>query len=189
MSPVLILVFISVYTLILFGVTWLTSRGATNESYFVGNRSSNWLVVSYGMIGASLSGVTFMSVPGAVGDTHMWYLQTVLGYFVGYFIIAYVLLPIYYKMNLTSIYSYLGERLGIASYKTGAFFFILSRVLGAACRMYIVILVLQKFVFLPLGVPFAVTTAIFILLILGYTFKGGVKTIVWTDMLQTTFML
>ncbi|MBI3511218.1 MAG: sodium:solute symporter [Bacteroidetes bacterium] len=189
MQPITLLLFISVYTLMLFGITWITSRGANNESYFVGNRSSNWFLVAYGMIGASLSGVTFMSVPGDTGNSHFWYLQIVFGYFVGYFIIAYVLLPIYYRMKLTSIYSYLGERLGKEAHRTGAFFFLLSRTLGAACRMYIVVLVLQKFVFENWNIPFAVTTAIFILLILAYTFKGGVKTIVWTDSLQTTFML
>ena len=189
MTAISILVCISIYTAILFGVTWFTARGANNESYFVGNRSSKWYLVAYGMIGASLSGVTFMSVPGDVGNTQFGYFQTVLGYFVGYFVIAYVLLPLYYRMNLTSIYTYLEKRFGAHAYRTGAFYFLLSRVLGAACRMYIVVLVLQKFVFEPLGIPFIVTAAIFILLILGYTFKGGVKTIVWTDTLQTTFML
>lgn len=189
MTAGLILVCITVYTLVLFGVTWLTSRGATNETYFVGNRSSHWYLVAYGMIGASLSGVTFMSVPGDVGKSQFGYFQTVLGYFVGYFIIAYVLLPLYYKMNLTSIYTYLEKRFGVHAYKTGAFFFLLSRILGAACRMFIVVLVLQKFVFDAFHIPFIATAAIFIALILGYTFKGGVKTIVWTDTLQTSFML
>jgi Na+/proline symporter len=189
MPAALILSFIAVYTLILFGVTWWTSRGATNESYFVGNRSSNWMLVAYGMIGASLSGVTFMSVPGNVGTSHFFYLQVVIGYFLGYFVIAYVLLPLYYKMNLTSIYTYLERRLGVHAYKTGAFFFLISRILGAGCRMFIVVLVLQKFVFQTWDIPFAVTAAIFVGLILAYTFKGGVKTIVWTDTLQTTFML
>ncbi len=189
MTAGLILICITVYTIVLFGVTWLTSRGATNETYFVGNRSSHWYLVAYGMIGASLSGVTFMSVPGDVGNSQFGYFETVLGYFVGYFIIAYVLLPLYYKMNLTSIYTYLEKRFGIHAYKTGAFFFLLSRILGAACRMFIVVIVLQKFVFNEFGIPFVATAAIFIALILGYTFKGGVKTIVWTDTLQTSFML
>ncbi|MDQ3110023.1 MAG: sodium:solute symporter [Bacteroidota bacterium] len=184
-----ILLCVAIYTLVLFGVTWLTSRGASNETYFVGNRSSRWYLVAYGMIGASLSGVTFMSVPGDVGKSDFAYFQTVLGYFVGYFIVAYILLPLYYRMKLTSIYTYLETRLGIHAYKTGAFFFLLSRILGAGCRMFIVVLVLQKFVFDAFGVPFGITAAIFILLILGYTFKGGVKTIVWTDAFQTTFML
>ena len=189
MTAGLILLCITIYTIVLFGVTWLTSRGATNETYFVGNRTSRWYLVAYGMIGASLSGVTFMSVPGDVGKSQFGYFQVVLGYFVGYFIIAYVLLPLYYKMNLTSIYTYLEKRFGIHAYKTGAFFFLLSRILGAACRMFIVVLVLQKFVFDAFNIPFIVTAAIFIALILGYTFKGGVKTIVWTDTLQTSFML
>ncbi len=189
MTAGLILICVGIYTLLLFAITWWTARGANNESYFVGNRSSNWAVVAYGMIGASLSGVTFMSVPGNVGATKFWYFQVVLGYLLGYLVIAYVLLPLYYRMNLTSIYTYLEKRFGKHAYRTGAGFFILSRVLGAACRMFIVVLVLQKFVFESFGVPFALTSAIFILLILAYTFKGGVKTIVWTDALQTTFML
>jgi Na+/proline symporter len=189
MSAGLILLCVALYTLVLFGVTFITSRGATNNTYFIGNRSSRWYLVAYGMIGASLSGVTFMSVPGDVGKTQFGYFQTVMGYFVGYFIIAYVLLPLYYRLNLTSIYSYLEKRLGIHAYKSGAFFFLLSRILGAGCRMFIVVLILQKFVFDEFGIPFIATAAIFIALILGYTFKGGVKTIVWTDAFQTTFML
>src|SRR5690606_14129975 len=141
------------------------------------------------MIGASLSGVTFMSVPGDVGTGNFSYFQMVLGYLLGYGVIAFVLLPVYYRMNLTSIYTYLKERLGISTYKTGAFFFILSRVVGASFRLYIVVYVLQLFIFQAWGVPFWLTVLIFILLILAYTFKGGVKTIVWTDSLQTTFML
>lgn len=189
MSPALILICVGVYTVLLFGITYLTSKNADNKSFFIGNRSSRWYVVAYGMIGASLSGVTFMSVPGDVSKGAFSYFQMVLGYLLGYFVIAFVLLPIYYKLNLTSIYSYLKQRLGIYSYKTGAFFFILSRTIGASFRLFIVINVLQIFVFDAWGVPFAVTTGIFILLILAYTFKGGVKTIVWTDSLQTTFML
>ena len=173
----------------LFALTWWTSRGANNESYFVGDRKSSWYLVAYGMIGASLSGVTFMSVPGNVGKTNFFYFQVVLGYFVGYFIIAKVLLPLYYKMQLTSIYTYLEKRLGVHAYKSGAFFFLVSRVFGAACRMYIVVLVLQKFIFEAWNVPFWATSGIFVLLILAYTYKGGVKTIIWTDTLQTTFML
>lgn len=189
MTPALILGCVAIYTLMLFTVTWWSARGATNESYFVGDRSSRWYLVAYGMIGASLSGVTFMSVPGSVGNASFYYLQVVLGYFVGYFVIAYVLLPLYYRMNLTSIYSYLEKRFGAWAYRSGAAFFLLSRVLGAACRMYIVVLVLQKFVFEAWNIPFELTSGIFILLILAYTFKGGVKTIIWTDTLQTTFML
>ncbi len=189
MSPSLILVCVGIYTILIFAVTYYTARNADNKSYFIGNRSSKWYVVAYGMIGASLSGVTFMSVPGDVGKGSFSYFQMVLGYLLGYFVIAYVLLPIYYRLNLTSIYSYLKQRLGVYSYKTGAFFFILSRTIGASFRLFIVVNVLQIFVFDAWGVPFAVTTSVFILLILAYTFKGGVKTIVWTDSLQTTFML
>jgi len=189
MTPGLILACVGAYTVMLFVVTWITSRGANNESYFVGNRNSRWWLVAYGMIGASLSGVTFMSVPGDVGSQKFSYFQVVLGYLLGYMVIAYVLLPLYYRMNLTSIYTYLEKRLGTKAYKTGAFFFIVSRVLGAACRMYIVVLVLHIFIFKEWGVPFWATSAIFVVLILLYTFEGGVKTIVWTDSLQTTFML
>lgn len=189
MNSALILTVVLIYTILLFGITFYTSRNADNQSYFVGNRASPWYVVAYGMIGASLSGVTFMSVPGDVGTGNFSYFQMVLGYLLGYGVIAFVLLPVYYRMNLTSIYTYLKERLGRSSYKTGAFFFILSRVVGASFRLYIVIYVLQLFIFQAWGVPFWLTVLIFILLILAYTFKGGVKTIVWTDSLQTTFML
>lgn len=189
MSSTLILICVMAYSLLLFYVTWWTSKGANNESYYVGNRSSKWYLVAYGMIGASLSGVTFISVPGAVGTSQFGYLQVVLGYLVGYVVIAYVLLPLYYRLNLTSIYSYLKGRFGNASYKTGAFFFIFSRVVGAAFRMYIVVNVLQLFVFDAMGVPFFVTVIVFMLLILLYTYQGGVKTIVYTDTLQTTFMI
>jgi Na+/proline symporter len=189
MSPGLILLCVAVYTLVLFAITFLTAKNADNKSFFVGNRSSRWYVVAYGMIGASLSGVTFMSAPGDVGKGGFSYFQMVLGYLLGYFVIAVVLLPLYYRLNLTSIYSYLKERLGIYSYKTGAFFFILSRTIGASFRLFIVVNVLQLFVFDAWGVPFTVTTAIFIALIIAFTYKGGVKTIVWTDSLQTTFML
>jgi Na+/proline symporter len=178
-----------VYSLVLFGVTYLTSRNADNASYFVGNRSSRWYLVAYGMIGASLSGVTFMSVPGDVGKGSFSYFQMIMGYMLGYTFIALVLLPLYYRLNLTSIYTFLKQRLGPSSYRTGAFFFILSRVIGASFRLYIVVNVLQIFVFDAWGVPFWVTVLSFILMILAYTYKGGVKTIVWTDTLQTTFML
>ena len=189
MTPTVLLLCILAYSAVLFFITYLTSRNATNETYFVGNRSSHWYLVAYGMIGASLSGVTFMSVPGDVGPKHFAYLQLVIGYLVGYAVIGLVLLPLYYRLNLTSIYSYLQQRFGKWSYKTGAFYFLLSRVIGASFRLYIVVNVLQIFVFDQWGVPFGVTVAAFIILILLYTFKGGVKTIVWTDTLQTTFML
>ena len=189
MSPNLILTCVVAYSALLFYVVWRTSRHADNESFFIGNKSSKWFVVAYGMIGASLSGVTFMSVPGWVGTTQYTYLMVVFGYLVGYTVIALILLPLYYRLNLTSIYSYLESRFGFWSYKTGAFYFILSRTIGASFRLFVVVNVLQTFVFDNWGVPFWITVATFISLILLYTFKGGVKTIVWTDMLQTTFML
>ncbi len=189
MSPVLILACVAAYSVLLFVVVWYTSRNADSESFFIGNKSSKWYVVAYGMIGASLSGVTFMSVPGWVGSTQFSYMMVVFGYLFGYAVIALLLLPLYYRMNLTSIYSYLEERFGNWSYKTGAFYFILSRTIGAAFRLYIVVNVLQTFVFDGWGIPFWFTVAAFIFLILLYTYKGGVKTIVWTDTLQTTFML
>ncbi|MFN8164870.1 MAG: sodium:solute symporter [Bacteroidia bacterium] len=189
MSPTLILLCVAAYSALLFYVVWRTSRNADNESYFIGNRSSKWYLVAYGMIGASLSGVTFMSVPGVVGKANFSYMMVVFGYLFGYAIIATVLLPLYYKLNLTSIYSYLESRFGSTSYKTGAFYFILSRTIGASFRLYIVVNVLQTFIFDAWGVPFFITVAIFIALILLYTYKGGVKTIVWTDTLQTSFML
>jgi solute:Na+ symporter, SSS family len=189
MSPSLILGIFAAYTILLFAVTWVTSRKADSQSFFVGNRVSPWFVVAYGMIGASLSGVTFMSVPGWVRDTQFSYMIVVLGYLAGYFVIALVLLPLYYRLKLTSIYSYLGQRFGTWSYKTGAGFFILSRTLGASLRMFLVISVLQVFVFDAWHIPFGVNALIFIILIILYTLKGGIRTIVWTDTLQTTFML
>jgi Na+/proline symporter len=188
-SPQLILFSFIAYTLILFIVSWFTARKSTNEAFFIGNRISPWYVVAYGMIGASLSGVTFISIPGDVGSTHFSYMIIVFGYLLGYFVIANVLLPLYYKLNLTSIYSYLEERFGFWSYKTGAFYFLVSRVIGASFRMFLVVNVLQIFVFDNWGIPFWVTVTSFIILIMLYTVRGGIKTIVWTDTLQTTFML
>ena len=189
MTPKLIFISFIVYTLLLFVVSWITSKKADNKSFFIGNKKSPWFVVAYGMVGASLSGVTFISVPGWVGDTQFSYMIVVLGYLVGYFVIAQILLPLYYRLNLTSIYSYLESRFGYWSYKTGAFYFLLSRVIGASFRMFLIVNVLQLFVFDAWGIPFGVTIALFILLIWLYTFKGGIRTIVWTDTLQTTFML
>lgn len=189
MSPKAILIAFLAYTAVLFFITWLTARKSTNRGFFIGNKTSPWFVVSYGMIGASLSGVTFMSVPGWVGETQFSYFLVVAGYLLGYAVIALVLLPLYYRMNLTSIYSYLESRFGFWSYKTGAFYFLLSRVIGASFRMFLVVNVLQVFVFDAWNIPFGVTVFIFILLILLYTFKGGIKTIIWTDTVQTTFML
>jgi Na+/proline symporter len=189
MAPVLILGVFLVYTLLLFAVTWLTARKADNQSFFIGNKVSPWFVVAYGMIGASLSGVTFMSLPGWVKDTQFSYMVVVFGYLFGYFIIATVLLPLYYRLKLTSIYSYLDQRFGFWSYKTGAGFFIISRTLGASLRMYLVINVLQIFVFDAWHIPIWINVFVFILLIILYTLKGGIRTIIWTDTLQTTFML
>src|SRR5665648_1036406 len=189
MSPLSILVIFLIYTVILFAVTWITARKADSQSFFIGNKISPWFVVAYGMIGASLSGVTFMSVPGWVQETQFSYMVVVLGYLFGYFVIALVLLPLYYRLKLTSIYSYLNQRFGFWSYKTGAGFFIISRILGASLRMFLVINVLQIFVFDAWNIPFWVNVLVFIVLIILYTLKGGIKTIIWTDTLQTTFML
>lgn len=189
MSSVLLFSFVIGYFLVLLIVAYYTSRNSNNDSFFIGNRNSNWLLVAFGMIGTSLSGVTFVSVPGTVGSTGFAYFQVVLGNLLGYMIIAFVLLPLYYKLNLTSIYNYLNHRLGLVSYKTGALFFIVSRTLGATARLYLVINVLQIFILQEMGIPFWVTTFIILLMILLYTFEGGVKTIVFTDTLQTTFML
>ncbi len=189
MSPTLILTCFLAYTAMLFLVTWYTSRRANSQSFYVGNKSSPWYVIAYGMIGASLSGVTFMSVPGWVGVTKMTYFFVVLGNLLGYITIALVLMPLYYRLNLTSIYKYLEQRYGFWSHKTGAFFFLLSRTIGASFRMFLVVNVLQVFVFDAWNVPFAVTVSVFILLIILYTIRGGIKTIIWTDTLQTTFML
>jgi len=188
-SPQLILLVFLSYTALLFVVSFVTSRKADNQSFFVGNKKSPWFVVAYGMIGASLSGVTFISVPGWIGKTQFSYLVVVFGYVVGYYVIAYILLPLYYKLKLTSIYSYLNTRFGFWSYRTGSFYFLLSRIIGASFRMFLVVNVLQIFVFDEWNIPFAFTISLFIVLIWLYTFKGGIKTIVWTDTLQTTFML
>ena len=189
MSPTLIFISFISYSALLFLVSWITGKKANNKTFFVGNKQSPWMVVAYGMVGASLSGVTFISVPGWVGNTQFSYMMVVFGYLIGYFLIARVLLPLYYKLNLTSIYSYLETRFGFWSYKTGAFYFMISRIIGASFRMFLVVNVLQLFVFNAWGIPFSATVAMFIILIWLYTFKGGIKTIVWTDILQTTFML
>ena len=189
MTPLLILFVLFSYFLVLIFVSFLTSRTADNESFFIGNRRSPWYVVAFGMIGASLSGVTFISIPGWVGSSQFSYMQMVLGYLLGYFIIANILMPMYYRLNLTSIYTYLEGRFGKVSYKTGASFFLLSRVIGASFRLFLVAGVLQFTVFSSWGIPFIVTVLVTILLIWLYTFRGGIKTIVWTDSLQTIFML
>lgn len=189
MSPAVLLSFVVGYFVVLLVVAYFTSRNSNNDSFFIGNKSSNWMLVAFGMIGTSLSGVTFVSVPGTVGTAAFSYFQVVIGYFIGYFVIAFVLLPLYYRLNLTSIYNYLQHRFGVVSYKTGALFFIISRTLGATARLFLVINVLQIFILKDLGLSFGFTTFIILLMILLYTFEGGVKTIVYTDTLQTTFML
>ena len=188
MENLILVVFIA-YTLLILFVAHLTSRKTSNSTFFTGNRKSPWFVVAYGMIGASLSGVTFMSVPGGVYSGQFTYFGIVLGYIIGYAVIAFLLLPLYYKLNLTSIYSYLEIKFGKSSEKTGALLFIISRLVGSAIRMYLVVFVLYEFVFKAWGIPFWVPAIIFIVLILIYTFKGGIKTVVWTDTLQTTFLI
>ena len=183
-----LLIAFTLYTALLFFISWLTSRKADSGSYFLGNKKSPWYIVAYGMVGTSISGVTFISVPGNVLNQYFYYMPLVLGFVIGYIVIAQVLMPLYYRMNLTSIYTYLERRFGIFTYRTGAVVFMVSRVLGAAVRIFVVVLVLHAF--LPAGsVPFWIVAFIFMFLIFLYTFKGGVKTIIWTDVLQTTFML
>lgn len=191
MTTTLIVIVLIAYFAVLIGISFLTSRKADNSSFFLGERKSPWYVVSYGMIGASLSGVTFISIPGWVGsETNQFsYMQAVFGYLFGYFIVAYILLPLYYKMNLTSIYEYLKERFGLWTYKTGASFFLVSRLLGSSVRLLLVANVLQSILFNEWGIRFEFTVVISVLLIWIYTSRGGIKTIVWTDTLQTTFML
>lgn len=189
MQPSDILLLIVVYFGVLIFISYVTGKSANNQTFFKANNSSPWYLVAFGMIGASLSGVTFISVPGWVEGQQMSYMQMVLGYVLGYAVIGLILLPLYYKLNLTSIYTYLEDRFGNYSYKTGASFFLLSRTIGAAFRLFLVANVLQLILFDAYGIPFWVTVTITILLIWLYTFKGGIKTIVWTDTLQTLFML
>lgn len=189
MNPQVVLVVICFYFLLLFLISWFTTRKISADTFFTGDRQSPWFLVAFGMIGASLSGVTFISVPGEVGNSNFYYFQVVLGYTVGYFTIAKVLLPLYYRLNLVSIYSYLEDRFGFWSYKTGAFFFILSRTLGSSLRVFLVASVLQLILFDSLGIPFWVSVVITVGLIWVYTHRGGIKTVVWTDTLQTFFML
>lgn len=189
MSGAFIITIILVYFGLLMGISYLTSRGASNDTFFTGNRSSKWYLVSFGMIGASLSGVTFISVPGMVGGEKFTYMQMVIGYLIGYALISFVLLPLYYKLNLTSIYTYLGQRYGERTHKVGALFFIVSRILGAAVRLFLVADVLDYFVLSKYGLSFEFSVLITLALIYVYTYRGGIKTIVWTDTLQTAFML
>lgn len=189
MSQVLIITVLASYFGALILISYITSKNASSETFFTGDRQSPWYLVAFGMIGASLSGVTFISVPGKVVNDGMAYFQVVMGYVLGYIVIAQLLMPIYYRLNLTSIYEFLEKRLGLVSYKTGAAFFILSRTLGSAIRLYLATVVLQLFLFDDLGVPYWLTACITILLIWVYTFKGGIKTIVYTDTFQTFFLI
>jgi Na+/proline symporter len=189
MNTTILLITFFAYTALLFLIAWATSRKSDNQAFFTGNRKSNWFLVAYGMIGASLSGVSFMSVPGNVYNENFYYLPMLLGFIAGYGVIAFVLLPLYFKMNLTSIYTYLDKRFGNFSYKTGASFFILSRLLGATVRTFLVVYVLYNFVFQNIGVPFSIVAIVFVAIAILYTMRGGVKTIVWTDTMQTTFMI
>jgi len=189
LQPAFLLVLILGYFALLMVIAYLTGKQADNQTFFTANRSSPWYLVAFGMVGASLSGVTFISVPGWVGDSGFSYFQVVLGYWAGYFVVSFVLLPIYYRQNLTSIYEYLQDRFGYNSHKVGAVSFFISRVLGASFRLFLVAIVLQQFIFDAWGIPFEITVVLSIVLIWIYTQKGGIKTIVWTDTLQTLLML
>jgi len=189
MNPLLVLSLVLGYFGVLMAISWLTSRGADTQTFFTANRQSHWFLVAFGMIGATLSGVTFISVPGEVGSTAFSYLQFVFGNIVGYWLVAGILLPLYYKLNLVSIYTFLDQRFGRSSYKTGSFFFLISKLIGAAFRLYLVAGVLQIAFFDAYNIPFTVTVIVTIALIWVYTFKGGIKTIVWTDTLQTFFLV
>ena len=188
-SPLFILSLIIGYFLVLVGIAYYTGKEDSNESFFKANRNSPWYLVAFGMVAASLSGVTFISVPGWIKDSQFTYFQVVMGYLVGYFVVAYVLLPVYYKNNVTSIYEYLNTRFGKNSHRAGAFFFFLSRVLGAAFRLFLVAIVLQQFIFDAWNIPFEITVILSIVLIWVYTQRGGIKTIVFTDTLQTSLMI
>jgi len=189
LSPEIILITVLSYFAILTLISYLTSKEDSNKVFFNANKNSNWLVVAFGMVGASLSGVTFISVPGWVDESQFTYFQVVLGYLIGYLVVASVLLPIYYRLGLTSIYEYLDERFGKNSYFVGSIFFLISRILGASFRLFLVAIVFQEFIFDAMKIPFEITVIFSILLIWLYTKKGGIKTIVWTDTIQTTFMI
>jgi len=189
MSPILVVTILVIYFAVLIFISWRTSRNATTETFFTANRQSPWYLVAFGMIGSSLSGVTFISVPGNVGKIGFGYFQVVLGYLLGYWTIIYVLLPLYYRLNLISIYTYLEQRFDIWAYRTGSLFFLISRSVGSALRLYLAATVLQLFLFDAWGIPFVVTVATTIALIWVYTFKGGVKTVVYTDSFQTLFLV
>ncbi|MDD2436395.1 MAG: sodium:solute symporter [Massilibacteroides sp.] len=185
MSPVLVLIIMAAYFAVLFGISYVSGRKADNQGFFTGNRKSSWYVVAFAMIASAISGVTFVSVPGMVGTQAFSYLQMVLGFAVGQFLIAFVLIPLFYKMNLTSIYEYLENRFGLSAYRTGAWFFFISKMLGAAVRLYLVCLVFQLLVFDPLRAPFGLNVIFTVFLVWLYTHQGGVKSLIWTDSLKT----
>lgn len=184
----MIFITILVYFVLLMAVSRITSHNGDNNTFYRGNRHSPWYVVAFGMIGASISGVTFVSVPGMVAKSDMTYMQTCIGFIFGYFAVAFILLPVYYRYNLTTIYSFLDKRLGRSSYQTGAAFFLLSKMTGAAARFYVVCFILHRFVFAGMGVPFALTASVMVFLIWLYTRRGGIRTLVWTDSIQTLCM-
>ena len=189
MNPLTILIVIACYFALLFFISYIAGRKADNAGFFSGNRSSNWLLVAMSTIGAAISGVTFVSVPGMVATSGWAYMQMVLGFTVGQIVIAYVLIPLYYKFNLTSIYQYLQQRFGMSTYKSGAWLFFVSKMLGASVRLFVVGEVLQLLVFGPLGVPFWVNAIFTVLIVYLCTFKGGVKSLIWTDLLKTCCLI
>lgn len=189
MTPAIIIVTIAAYIAVLFSVAWISARKADNDGFFVGNRSSSWWMVMFAMVGAAMSGVTFVSVPGMVEASGFSYFQMALGFMTGYFVIAFVLIPLFYRMNLVSIYGYLEERFGVGAYKTGAWFFFISKLLGASVRLFLICAVLQPLLFEPFGIPFGVNAAVTVLLVLLYTFHGGVKSLIWTDTLKTVSLI
>lgn len=189
MSVAIIITTILGYIALLFTVAYISGRRADNEGFFVGNRSSNWGVVMFAMVGAAMSGVTFVSVPGMVATSGFSYFQMALGFMTGYFVIAFVLIPLFYRMKLVSIYGYLEERFGTGAYKTGAWFFFISKLLGASVRLFLICVVLQLLLFEPYGIPFWINAAITVALVLLYTFQGGVKSLIWTDTLKTVCLI
>lgn len=191
MSPLSVIITVLAYFAVMFTVSWISSRNADNAGFFNGGRKAPWWIVAIAMLGAPMSGVTYVSVPGmvGVGGTAMGYMQMVLGFFVGYIIIAFVLTPIFFKMNMVSIYQYLDDRFGVSSHKTGAWFFFISKILGAAVRLFLVCLTLQLMIFEPLGLPFILNVIVSVAIVLLYTFRGGVKSVIWTDTLKTVCMI
>ncbi len=188
-SSTILLIIGTYFTVLLLISYFIGKKHSENDAFFLGNKKSPWYVVAFGMIGSSISGVTFVSVPGMVREFDMTYMQMVLGFLLGYAVIAFVLLPLYYRLNLTSIYTYLEQRIGPKGYKTGASFFLLARTIGSAARLYVAVLILQNFVFNDWNIPFWLTACVFLLMIWLYTFRSGVRTIIWTDMIQTFFLL